>query len=142
MAVRQLEEGRHEVENQYVRSVTREGNRTAQNVVRRVFRPVDRRWRGIGTIEAGGLGVRPEFAEFDAEVRFELHHDGAPDPEECRAGEVLRGELKPEGCAAFGTTCTPEHPIGAPMVSAEGACAAYYAYRRGQYWAPEPQHAP
>jgi hydrogenase expression/formation protein HypD len=130
MAVRQLEEGRHEVENQYVRSVKREGNRPAQELVQKVFQLVDRQWRGIGTIPASGLGLRPEFADFDAEIRFGLQDITAQEPAECRAGEVLRGMLRPNECAAFGTRCTPEHPLGAPMVSSEGACAAYYNYGR------------
>jgi hydrogenase expression/formation protein HypD len=130
MAVRQLEEGRHDVENQYVRSVKREGNRPAQELVRKVFQLVDRQWRGIGTIPASGLALRPEFAEFDAEIRFGLQHVTAQEPEECRAGDVLRGKLKPNECPAFRIRCTPEHPLGAPMVSSEGACAAYYNYRR------------
>jgi hydrogenase expression/formation protein HypD len=130
MAVKQLEEGRHEVENQYVRSVKREGNRPAQELVEKVFQLVDRQWRGIGTIPGSGLGLRPEFADFDAEVRFGLQNITAEEPAECRAGEVLRGMLKPNECAAFGTRCTPEQPLGAPMVSSEGACAAYYNYGR------------
>jgi hydrogenase expression/formation protein HypD len=130
MAVKQLEEGRHEVENQYVRSVKREGNRPAQELVGKVFQLVDRQWRGIGTIPGSGLGLRPEFADFDAEVRFGLQNITAEEPAECRAGEVLRGMLKPNECAAFGTLCTPEQPLGAPMVSSEGACAAYYNYGR------------
>jgi hydrogenase expression/formation protein HypD len=130
MAVKQLEEGRHEVENQYVRSVKREGNRPAQELVQKVFQLVDRQWRGIGTIPASGLGLRPEFADFDAEIRFGLQHITAEEPAECRAGEVLRGMLKPNECAAFGTLCTPENPLGAPMVSSEGACAAYFNYGR------------
>jgi hydrogenase expression/formation protein HypD len=130
MAVKQLEEGRHEVENQYVRSVKREGNRPAQELVQKVFQLVDRQWRGIGTIPGSGLGLRPEFADFDAEVRFGLQDITAEEPAECRAGEVLRGMLKPNECAAFGTLCTPEQPLGAPMVSSEGACAAYYNYGR------------
>jgi hydrogenase expression/formation protein HypD len=130
MAVKQLEDGRHEVENQYVRSVKREGNRPAQELVEKVFQLVDRQWRGIGRIPGSGLGLRPEFADFDAEVRFGLQNITAEEPEECRAGEVLRGMLKPNECAAFGTRCTPEQPLGAPMVSSEGACAAYYNYGR------------
>ncbi|MCG6955998.1 MAG: hydrogenase formation protein HypD [Gemmatimonadetes bacterium] len=130
MAVRQLEEGRHEVENQYVRSVRREGNEPAQNLVNRVFRIVDRGWRGIGVIPASGLGLRPEFAPFDAELKFALDFIRAEEPEECRAGDVLRGRIKPFQCAAFGKACTPESPLGAPMVSAEGACAAYYNFGR------------
>jgi len=130
MAVRQLEQGRSEVENQYVRSVKREGNRPAQELVQKVFQLVDRQWRGIGTIPASGLGLRPEFADFDAEIRFGLEGITAEEPAECRAGEVLRGMLKPNECAAFGTLCTPERPLGAPMVSSEGACAAYFNYGR------------
>ncbi len=130
MAVRQLEDGRHEVENQYARSVRRDGNRPAQMLVDRVFRLVDRQWRGIGTIPASGLGLREEFADFDAERRFGLLHIRASEPAACRAGEVLTGQLKPMQCPAFGAACTPEHPLGAPMVSSEGACAAYFNYGR------------
>lgn len=130
MAVRQLEAGRHEVENQYVRSVRRDGNQPAQDLVGRVFQLVDRAWRGIGDIPHSGLGLREEFAAFDAERKFALHHIRASEPAECRAGDVLRGRLKPHQCEVFGTRCTPEHPLGAPMVSAEGACAAYYHYGR------------
>jgi hydrogenase expression/formation protein HypD len=130
LAVRQLEEGRHEVENQYVRSVRREGTVPARNLVTEVFRLVDRPWRGIGQIPASGLGLREEFADFDAEYRFGLAAMQVAEPTECRAGEVLRGQLKPFECPAFGGRCTPEHPLGAPMVSSEGACAAYYNYAR------------
>lgn len=130
LAVRQLEEGRHEVENQYVRSVRREGNRPAQELVSRVFRAVDRAWRGIGTIPASGLGLQPEFVAFDAEKKFGLEGIHAEESPECRAGDVLRGHLKPFQCPAFGTRCTPENPLGAPMVSSEGACAAYYNFGR------------
>jgi hydrogenase expression/formation protein HypD len=130
LAVRQLEDGRHEVENQYVRSVRREGTRPAQDLVRRVFRLTDRQWRGIGAIPASGLQLREEYADFDAEVRFGLEALTVNEPAECRAGDVLRGNLKPTQCPAFGTRCTPEHPLGAPMVSSEGACAAYYNYAR------------
>jgi hydrogenase expression/formation protein HypD len=130
MSVKQLEEGRHELENQYVRAVRRGGNRPAQELVGRVFRIVDRAWRGIGTIPGSGLGLRPELAAFDAEVKFGLASIRAEEPAECRAGEVLRGQLKPYDCPAFGTLCTPENPLGAPMVSSEGACAAYYNFGR------------
>lgn len=132
MAVAQLEEGRAEVENQYVRSVRREGNRPAQELVDRVFHLVDRAWRGIGEIPSSGLGLRDEFAAFDAELKFGLHDIRAREPEECMAGDVLRGRIKPFECPAFGGACTPEHPLGAPMVSSEGACAAYYQYARFQ----------
>jgi hydrogenase expression/formation protein HypD len=130
LAVRQLEEGRHEVENQYVRSVRREGTAPAKSLVAEVFRLVDRQWRGIGEIPGSGLGLREEFADFDAEYRFDLGTLQVNEPAECRAGDVLRGRLKPHECAEFGCRCTPEHPLGAPMVSSEGACAAYYNYGR------------
>ena len=130
MAVQQLEEGRFEVENQYVRSVTRDGTVPARDLVSQVFELVDRKWRGIGEIPRSGLGLRPEFADFDAELRFGLGDLAVDEPAECRAGDVLRGKLKPFECPAFGTLCTPERPLGAPMVSSEGACAAYFNYGR------------
>lgn len=130
LAVRQLEAGRHEVENQYVRSVRREGTPPAQELIRKIFRLSDRQWRGIGAIPKSGLTLREEYADFDAEIRFGLESISVREPEECRAGDVLRGNLKPPQCPAFGTRCTPEHPLGAPMVSSEGACAAYYNYAR------------
>ena len=136
MVVNQLEEGRHEVENQYVRAVTRHGAPAARDTVQRVFQLVDRRWRGIGMIPRSGLGLREEFADFDAELRFGLGDMHVEEPAECRAGDVLRGQLKPYQCPAFGTRCTPENPLGAPMVSSEGACAAYYNY--GRYRADQP----
>lgn len=135
MAVRQLEEGRFEVENQYARSVRREGNQPAQDLVSRVFTLVDRSWRGIGKIPHSGLGIRAEFAEWDAERKYDLGHITAEEPAACRAGDVLTGRLKPYDCPAFGTLCTPLRPLGAPMVSTEGACAAYYQY--GRTFAPE-----
>ena len=130
LAVRQLEAGRHEVENQYARAVTRQGTVPARTLVEQVFQLVDRKWRGIGEIPASGLGLREEFADFDAERRFGLGAVTVAEPAECQAGAVLRGQLKPRQCPAFGTTCTPEHPLGAPMVSSEGACAAYYNFGR------------
>jgi hydrogenase expression/formation protein HypD len=130
LAVRQLEAGRHEVENQYARAVRRDGNQHAQDLVSRVFELVDRNWRGIGGIPRSGLGVREEFGAFDAERRFALAGIRTAEPTVCRAGDVLRGVLKPFDCPAFGSACTPEHPLGAPMVSSEGACAAYYNYGR------------
>ncbi len=130
MAVQQLEDGRYEVENQYVRSVTRDGTVPARNLVAQVFELVDRKWRGIGEIPRSGLGLRPEFADFDAELRFGLGDLSVDEPAECRAGDVLRGKLKPFECPAFGTLCTPSRPLGAPMVSSEGACAAYFNYGR------------
>ena len=130
MAIKQLEEGRSEVENQYVRSVLRDGNRPARDIVSKVFQLVDRQWRGIGEIPMSGLGLRDDFAAWDAEQKFDLQGIRATEPAECRAGDVLRGRIKPIECAEFGTTCTPENPLGAPMVSSEGACAAYWAYAR------------
>ncbi len=130
LAVRQLEEGRHEVENQYVRAVRRAGTPPARDLVNQVFELADRKWRGVGTIPMSGLVLRPEFSDFDAELRFGLEDIEVDEPAECRAGEVLRGTLKPFQCAAFGTLCTPERPLGAPMVSSEGACAAYYNFGR------------
>lgn len=132
MAVRQLEDGRHVVENQYVRSVRRDGNPEARRRVKEVFRLVDRAWRGIGVIPASGYGLRPEFSRFDAEVKFGLEGITAAESSECRAGDILVGRLKPHECPAFGVRCTPESPLGAPMVSTEGACAAYYNYGRLQ----------
>ncbi len=137
LGVRQLEAGRYEVENQYVRSVRREGTVPARTLVERVFHLVDRQWRGLGTIPMSGLALREEFADFDAELRFGLSEIRASEPTECRAGEVLRGLLKPPDCPMFGNRCTPEHPLGAPMVSSEGACAAYFNYGRIR----QPQHA-
>jgi len=130
LAVRQLEQGRHEVENQYARAVRRDGNRPARELMARVFEPVDRSWRGIGAIARSGLGLRAEFARFDAERRFGLETIAPAEPEACRAGDVLTGRLKPTECPAFGRACTPSHPLGAPMVSSEGACAAYVASGR------------
>jgi hydrogenase expression/formation protein HypD len=129
MCVRQLEAGRAAVENQYTRSVRRQGNQPAQRILREVFRVVPRKWRGIGEIPRSGLGLRDDYAEFDAERRFGLADEGAEESAECISGLVLQGVKKPHECAAFGTRCTPERPLGAPMVSSEGACAAYYRYR-------------
>jgi hydrogenase expression/formation protein HypD len=132
MLVHQLEEGRVEVENQYARAVRRAGNRAAIEAVAEVFEVGDRGWRGIGPIPESGFRLRSEFREFDAEERFEVGHIDSQEPEVCISGEILRGEKKPHQCPAFGTDCTPEHPLGATMVSAEGACAAYFACgRRG-----------
>lgn len=131
MCVKQLEEGRAEVENQYVRSVRREGNLEAQRLMREVFRVVPRSWRGLGLIEESGLGLAPAYAEFDALRRFpQAAATRVAEPEECRSGAILTGLEKPPECPAFGGRCTPEQPLGAPMVSSEGACAAYYRYRR------------
>jgi hydrogenase expression/formation protein HypD len=126
MAVEQLEEGRHTVENQYVRSVRREGTPAARIRVEEVFELTTRKWRGIGEIPMSGLKLRPEFSAYDAESKFGLGDIQVSEPAECHAGEVLTGKLKPPLCPAFGTMCTPERPLGALMVSTEGACAAYY----------------
>lgn len=130
MAVCQLEEGRHEVENQYVRSVRRQGTEPARALVAQVFELADRQWRGIGEIPMSGLRLRAEFAAYDAERRFGVCDLKVTESEACRAGDVLTGRIKPTHCAAFGTLCTPERPLGAPMVSAEGACSAYYNVAR------------
>jgi len=130
--LKQLEEGRAEVENQYSRVVSEQGNRQAQSIVTEVFGVVDRAWRGIGVIPGSGLGLREAYAGFDAERRFDLSEVGPrPEPAECIAGLVLQGLKTPHECDAFGRRCTPEHPLGATMVSSEGACAAYYRHRRG-----------
>lgn len=130
--VLQLEAGEAKVENQYARAVKREGNLTAQHMVREVFQVIDRKWRGIGVIPRSGFGLSPAYAEFDAERRFGVADYHADEPSECLSGLVLQGVRKPVDCPAFGTRCTPEHPLGATMVSNEGACAAYYRYRRQQ----------
>jgi hydrogenase expression/formation protein HypD len=130
MCVAQLEQGRAEVENQYARSVQREGNRPAQALMAKVFRVVARKWRGIGEIPNSGFALREEFAAFDAETRFGVGDYHVEEDSECISGQVLRGVRKPRECPAFGTRCTPERPLGATMVSSEGACAAYYQYRR------------
>jgi len=130
MCVAQLEQGRAEVENQYSRSVRREGNLPAQQLIQKVFQVVPRKWRGVGEIPRSGLGLREAYAAFDAERRFGLTGMEVSEPADCMSGSVLQGKIKPRECPAFGTRCTPEHPLGATMVSSEGACAAYYRYRR------------
>lgn len=130
MCVKQLEEGRAEVENQYIRCVRREGNLPAQELVKKIFTIVDRKWRGIGEIPRSGLGLREPYIQFDAETRFGLSDYTVEESKDCISGMVLRGITKPFECPAFGKSCTPEHPLGATMVSSEGACAAYYLYRR------------
>lgn len=136
MCVRQLEVGRGEVEIQYTRSVRAEGNAAARALIERVFAVTDRRWRGIGEIPASGLALRPPFDAHDAEARFGVGAIEAREDPDCISGLVLQGRAKPPECAAFGTRCTPEQPLGATMVSAEGACAAYYRYRRHEVGAP------
>jgi len=130
MLLAALEEGRWGVENQYTRSVTRDGNQPAQKLASEVFEICDRAWRGIGTIPKSGYRLRPEFAAYDAERRFDMQAVVAEEPPECIAGEILQGLKKPNECDEFGKRCTPERPLGAPMVSSEGACAAYYRYGR------------
>ncbi len=128
MTVQLLEEDRFEVENAYRRVVTYEGNKPAQKVINQVFTECDRKWRGIGTIPSSGWRLRPEFSDFDAEKRYPI---GDIQPDEspiCIAGQILQGLRKPHECPVFGTECTPENPLGATMVSSEGACAAYYRY--------------
>jgi hydrogenase expression/formation protein HypD len=130
MVLRQLEAGRYEVENQYGRSVSREGNLAAQRVLAEVFAVRDRPWRGIGVLPASGLVIREHLAAYDAERKFAVESITVRESEQCKSGSVLQGLLKPDGCPAFGRECTPEHPLGATMVSGEGACAAYYKYHR------------
>lgn len=130
MAVSQLEEGRAEVENQYTRLVKAGGNRPAQALIQEVFQVVPRTWRGIGEIPRSGFGLREEYAGFDAAARFGVGGLGGEESALCQSGAVLQGHIRPPECPAFGQSCTPDHPLGATMVSSEGACAAYYRYRR------------
>ena len=130
MVVKQLEQGRAEVENQYSRVLGREGNASAQRVIDRVFTVSHRKWRGVGTIPHSGYELSEEFRELDATRRFSVEAIDTAEPAICIAGQILQGIKKPHDCPAFGTLCTPQHPLGATMVSAEGACAAYYAYGR------------
>src|SRR3984885_4926525 len=135
MTLQQLEEGRATVENQYSRILDRTGNLPAQNLIGKVFEVGDRKWRGIGSIPRSGYRLRPEFAPHDAEKIFDVAEIATLEPAICISGEILRGIKKPHDCPAFGTLCTPQRPLGATMVSAEGACAAYYAY--GRHLKPE-----
>lgn len=130
MTVQQLEKGRSIVENQYSRSVRREGNRPAQELIHKIFQTTDRAWRGIGTIPKSGYQLREEFSLFDAEKIFDVAAIQTRESPLCIAGQVMQGLKKPHECSAFGTKCSPEHPLGAPMVSSEGACAAYFHYRK------------
>ena len=130
MTVRQLETGRAEVENQYSRILGRGGNRPAQDVIEKVFEVRDRKWRGVGEIARSGYRLRSEFRDFDAEQIFDVAAIDTEESQVCISGQILQGIKKPHDCPAFGTACTPQHPLGATMVSAEGACAAYYAYGR------------
>ena len=132
MTVIQLEEGRHEVENQYARATRREGNRPAQERIIEVFEVVNREWRGLGEIPASGFQLRGRFQKYDANRRFPFSGEVAHESPECISGLILQGLKKPHQCPAFAVKCTPENPLGAPMVSSEGACAAYYHYGRRQ----------
>ena len=131
MTVRLLENGQVSVENAYKRTVTFEGNQPAQAVINQVFMECDRKWRGIGMIPASGWCLRPEFAAFDAEQRFQVSQIQPAESPICIAGQILQGLKKPDQCPAFGGECTPQNPLGATLVSSEGACAAYYSYRAG-----------
>jgi hydrogenase expression/formation protein HypD len=128
--VKMLEKGRVAVENAYARAVTREGNKAAQDIIFKAYKQVDRNWRGIGMIPMSGWGLNEEYAEFDAEKRFQVGHIQTKESPLCIAGQILQGMKKPFECPAFAQQCTPQNPLGAPMVSAEGACAAYYRYSR------------
>ena len=131
MLVHQVNEGRAEVENEFTRAVTREGNTAAQAVVAEVFELRERfEWRGLGEVPYSALKIRPAYAAFDAERRFGLDYRGVPDHKQCACGAILRGVKRPTDCKLFGTVCTPENPMGSCMVSSEGACAAHYSYGR------------
>lgn len=130
IAVRQLEAGRHEVENQYVRSVRREGNRSAQDLIQEVYEIAPRKWRGIGEIPQSGLQISQKYAAFDAERKYSVGEIRTAEPELCISGTILQGLKKPPECPAFGKECTPLTPLGATMVSGEGACSAYFKYQR------------
>ena len=128
MAVKQLEKGLYKVENQYARSVQRAGNVMAQQTIQKVFTIGDRVWRGIGSIPKSGYEVNQQYAQYNARLKFQMNIPFAKENTECISGDIMKGLKKPRQCANFGTKCKPEHPIGAPMVSSEGACAAYYQY--------------
>lgn len=133
LCIKQLEDGRFEVENAYRRAVREHGNPAAQQLLRQVFKVVDRNWRGLGMIENGGLALSDDYRDIDAERRFSLAAIATQEPASCQSGDVLKGLLKPSECSQFSVRCTPEKPLGATMVSSEGACAAYYRYRRLQH---------
>jgi hydrogenase expression/formation protein HypD len=128
--VQMLEAGQYGVENAYSRAVQADGNPHARTVVEEVFEVTDRKWRGIGTIPQSGFRLRTEYSDFDAETRFNVEHIAAEESKLCLSGLVLQGLKKPRDCPAFGRECTPDTPLGATMVSSEGACAAYYNYGR------------
>jgi hydrogenase expression/formation protein HypD len=129
MCVEDIAARRARVRNAYARVVRPEGSRAARAALARCFTAVDSDWRGLGRIEAGGFAIAPAFAAFDAAQRYDIGRAAGGEDPRCRAGDVLRGALRPDRCPSFGTACTPEHPLGAPMVSGEGACAAYHRYR-------------
>ncbi len=133
MLVNQLESGKAKLENQYVRSVSYQGNLPAQRIMAEVFEIADQKWRGLGVIPQSGLRLRERYASYDANLKFELQELCVDEPAECISAQVLQGLKKPTDCPAFGSRCTPENPLGAPMVSSEGACAAYYHYRRHSF---------
>jgi hydrogenase expression/formation protein HypD len=130
MAVHQLERGEYKVENQYARCVQREGNLLAQGVVHEVFAVSDRNWRGIGKIPQSGFEVNDQYKRYSARVKFNLCESNAEETNGCISGAIMKGLKKPVQCPHFGGNCRPEHPLGAPMVSSEGACAAYYQYQQ------------
>ncbi len=129
MVVKQLEEGRAEVENQYTRMVKEEGNESAQEIITKVFGVGDQIWRGIGTIPDSGYQINAAYEAYDADKKFKIQIKEVPENEQCIAGEIMKGIKKPFECTAFGKLCTPQNPLGAPMVSSEGACAAYYNFQ-------------
>jgi len=128
--VQQLESGRHEVENRYARIVEQGGNQPAQDLIRDVFALTDRKWRGIGKIPVSGFRIAEKYAAYDASLKFRVSGIKTEEPEICISGVILQGLKKPFDCPAFGKECTPQTPLGATMVSSEGACAAYYLYQR------------
>ena len=131
MLVRQINQGRAEVENEFSRAVTREGNLAAQNLVSQIFELRESfEWRGLGEVPYSALKIRPTYAQWDAEVKFDLKYQSVPDHKQCECGAILRGVKRPQDCKLFGTVCTPESPMGSCMVSNEGACAAHYSYGR------------
>ena len=139
MTICQLEEGRHQVENQYARAVRREGNGPAQQRIAEVFEVSPRQWRGLGEIPASGFQLRGRFQKYDANRRFPFSGEPARESPECISGLILQGIKKPQECPAFAVKCTPDNPLGAPMVSSEGACAAYYHYGRRQNQQLQPE---
>jgi hydrogenase expression/formation protein HypD len=133
LCIKQLEEHRFQVENQYSRVVKEQGNQPAQQLMQKVFKVVDRNWRGLGEIPASGLALTEQYEPWNAECRFDVAGINSLEPANCRSGELLQGLIKPSQCPEFGKNCTPEQPLGATMVSSEGACAAYFRYRHHQY---------